>query len=247
MIIHKTYHTYRVDYPLIIQHGNLIDHPRSYNLDEIYRASIIELKQASLTAKYTYITRHGNDKIPEDILSDFKNKFPEIAQEESPDKILRIPTVWFTCYSESNNDILIIEKFLSEKDIKYFSESHNEYESLLQIPADGNYTVSIYEAINFPKFLHQVTQIGLNLLENADKGKFLTGYNQLEYRRSANDGELDRLESDLRQRLIKESSYYMENIEANDNERQNFWINFQRVHGQFSWPHFLFNICGIYA
>lgn len=181
MIIQKTYHTYRTDYPLMCQDGNLSYYPKSYNLDEIYRTSIIGLKQFSLIAKHTYITRHQRDKLPDQILPYFKDKFPEIAKEESHDKILRIPTVWFVCYAESYENIRAIEQFLSENDYKYFSDSHIEYESLLHIPLDGHYTTSTYEAITFPKFLHQITQIGLNLLENSDHGRFLHSFIKLNF------------------------------------------------------------------
>jgi len=231
----------------MIQEGNTSYCPAPYNLDEIYRTSIIGLKEISLVAQYTYITRHGNDKVPDEILPYFKENFPDIAKKESHDKVLRIPTVWLVCYTDNMDNLGVIENFLAEKDYKYFSDEHIEYESLCKIPFDGRYTTSAYEAATFPKYLEQITQIGLNLLENSDHGRSLDDFIKLELRKFANKTEPDQLELDLRQKLIKNSLYYFESIEKNDNERQEFWINFKRVYDRYSWPHFLFNICGITA
>lgn len=230
----------------MLQHKNLLSFPKPYNLDKIYRNSIIGLKKISLVARYTYIARHSNNKVPDQILPYFKGNFPDIAKEESHDKVLRIPTVWLVCYSDNKDNFGVIENFLSEKNYKYFPVKGIEYKSLSNIPF-GHYTTSANEAATFPKYLEQITQIGLNLLENSDHGKFLSDFIKLEFRKFTNNTEPNQLESDLRQKLIKDSLYYYENIEKIANERQEFWINFRKVYDRYSWPHFLFNICGINA
>jgi len=246
MIIHKTYKTYKDSYPLLleIERGSQVGVPRSHDLNALFHESILALKNASTLAKYTYITRHTNDDVPIDILNQFKSVFPSIASRESNKNKLRIPTVWFTCYSDNLDDLTKIAKYLSSKDFKYFPTDQNAYEDMTGIPPDNAYTINSYESSNFPKFLHQVTQIGLNLLENVDKGGFLTTFKYLELRTISDETELSRLERELKKTLKEESKYYSNKIESNENEKRTFWTHFRIVHGKRSWPHFLFNICG---
>jgi hypothetical protein len=52
--------------------------------------------------------------------------------------------------------------------------------------------------------------------------------------------------SNLKGELRGRSSYYREHVEVIASELDEFCSNFGRVHfGAYSWPHFLFNICGV--
>ena len=79
MIIQQTYHTYKHDFPLILNAGGKVKIPNGYNLDQTFRIQILDLGDLSTAARFTYIPRHTNDGIPDDILEEFKARFPDIA------------------------------------------------------------------------------------------------------------------------------------------------------------------------
>lgn len=210
---------------------------------------ILELSEINLLTKYTYITRHTNDTIPEEILCEFKNKFPNIVNLQRKGNVLGIPTVWFTCYAEKEEEVYSIIASLNKKGINYFTNGPTQYNSLEQIPPDQNYTTSALEAKTFPKFLHQVSQIGINILKDHESVDFLTAYKPLEWRQHADKTYLSNLQNELETKLSQKSSFYCEQIKKNGLEKAEFWENFQKAYIKegaiFSWPHFLFNICGI--
>jgi hypothetical protein len=98
MIIQQTYHTYKHDFPLILNAGGKVKIPNGYNLDQTFRIQILDLGDLSTAARFTYIPRHTNDGIPDDILEEFKARFPDIASAVHNGWSLGIPTIWFTCY-----------------------------------------------------------------------------------------------------------------------------------------------------
>jgi hypothetical protein len=246
MIIQQTYHTYKDDFPLILTGGDKVKIPNGYDLDQIFRIQILDLSDLSTAARFTYIARHTNDKIPDDILDEFKVKFPGIASAVHDGWSLSIPTIWFTCYFCNEAEITPMIDRLTQKGIKHYQGDPNHYASLSSIPPDNCYTVSQDEGRAFPKFLHQVTQIGLDLLRNSDRGVFLRQYKPLEYRQSSKSVRLESMFNMLKSELRARSSYYREHIEAIASEFDEFCSNFERVNFRaYSWPHFLFNICGV--
>ena len=249
MIIHQAFFTYKNDFPLLLRDNQRVAIPEPYDLNNIFKNLILELSKISLFTKFTYITRHTNDNIPEEILSGFKNKFPHIVDLQRKGNILGIPTVWFTCYAEKEEEVYSILTSLNKKGIKYFTNGPTQYNSLEQIPPDQNYTTSALEAKTFPKFLHQVSQIGIDLLKDHESVDFLAAYKPLEWRQHPDKTHLANLQNELEVELSQKSSFYCEKIKKDTLEKAEFCQNFQKAYIKdgaiFSWPHFLFNICGI--
>ncbi len=70
MMIQKIFQTYRDDYPLQLTSKNRI----SFNGDTLYELMtglILELSDLATAMPYFYISRHGNDKIPQESLAPF--------------------------------------------------------------------------------------------------------------------------------------------------------------------------------
>jgi len=246
MIVQQTYHTYKNDFPLILTAGDKVKIPNGYDLDQIFRIQILDLSDLSTAARFTYIARHTNDKIPDGILEEFKARFPGIAYAVHNGWSLGIPTIWFTCYFCNEVEITPMINRLTQKGIKHYQENPNYYTSLSSIPPDNCYTVCQDEARAFPKFLHHVTQIGLDLLRSSERGVFLRQYKPLEYWQPSNAAQFESMFNMLKSELRARSSYYREHIEAIASEFDEFCCNFGRVNfGTYSWPHFLFNICGV--
>lgn len=220
MIIKKVFHTYKEDFPFL--RGNQVLFDR-LNLDNLFKNLILELSELSTIPKYCYITRHTDDMMP----------------------TFWTPTVWFVIYSETYEIIESIRKKLEQNKIKYLEDDSEIYDSVDSIPPDNNYTTTKDEAITFPKFLHQVTQIAIGLLKNNSTNK-LNELNELEWMQG-NESELGSKIEELREHLINNSKYYLEKIK-NTGEEVEFWINFKKVYinqNVYSWPHFLFNLCGV--
>jgi hypothetical protein len=148
----------------------------------------------------------------------------------------------------NETEIISITDRLTQKGIKHYQENPNYYDSLRSIPPDDCYTVTQDEASIFPKFLRQVTQIGIDLLRSSDQGIFLRQYKPLEFRESPNPAQLESMFNMLKSELRLRSNYYNAHIEAIASEFDAFCSNFGRVNVRnrriSSWPHFLFNICG---
>jgi hypothetical protein len=58
--------------------GDKVKIPNGYDLDQIFRIQILDLSDLSTATRFTYITRHTNDKIPDNILEEFKARFPAL-------------------------------------------------------------------------------------------------------------------------------------------------------------------------
>lgn len=252
MIIQQVFKTYKDDFPLIATlDTNQILPPPNYNIVELKRKLILELAEISHIPLYCYITRHDDDEMRDDILLPFLNKFTDFENycENNLDNLLafRIPTIWYVAYVNSESEVKFIEEKLLEKNIGYQkNEDAHISDSIDSIKPDKHYTTDQYEASNFPIFLHQVTQIGIDLLKRPESIRKLKELRNLEgmIYTKADDKRHDLLE--LRKHLIANSKYYKENI-GNDNEvNEAFWFNFQRVYDKYSWPHFLFNICDVH-
>jgi hypothetical protein len=243
MITQQTYHAYKNDFPLILTASDKVKIPNGYDLEQIFRIHILDLGDLSTAARFTYIARHTNDKIPDGILEEFKARFPGIASAVHNGWSLGIPTIWFTCYFCNEVEITPMIDRLTQKGIKHYQENPNHYASLSSIPPDSCYTVNQDEAGAFPKFLHQVTQIGLDLLRSSERAVFLRQYKPLEYWQSSKSAQLESMFNMLKIELRARSSYYREHIEAIASEFDEFCSHFGRVNVRngriYSWPHFL--------
>ncbi len=259
MIIKTIFYTYKKDFPLIkIQPDNSAPYPSNITQDEfgeslnkLHKNLILELAQFIKIPQYCYIARHTGIPPKDKPLNTFKNRFDySNIHPESKDGIL---TVWFAIYTESEEFVNSIKTELENKEIEFWN-SNNTYDSFELITEDDSYmsTVAeqrIKERKMFPKFLHQITQIGIDLLKNNSES-ILSQVPELEWRTLERTQNIDLNPKmvKLRSSLEKESRYYRAEIHRNKSERKVFWLNFKRfyeINGVlYSWPHFLFNICG---
>ena len=251
MIIRQVFHTYREDFPLIRVWSphNRIRLPASFDLDDLIRELIMELSDLTDIPRFSYITRHTNDTLPNDHLSPFRKKFAKFVAKQGQTSTFSVPTVWFIAYCESSDTVSMIGEKFDERQIKYFEDNPEIYASTASIPPDGNYTTTNIEARTFPKFLHQVTQIGIDLLRYPNSIDRLTQLNSLEWMQGLTQSEIDSQISVLENHLQEKSQFYRENVCRTDTEKRRFWTNFRKVYEKdstiFSWPHFLFNICRV--
>jgi len=249
MFIRQILHTYKKNFPPIKlslnRKGKKCFHPSDEIL--IWNLStdlILELSQFSTLPKYCYITRHDNDIIPNENLKEhlkcWERNLEEVIDTTGKHYLLGISTVWFVAYSESTELIELIKEKIVQKDIKIFMDNPEVYNSIEEIPPDNQYTKTKDEAKMFPEFLHQITQIGIDLLRIPNSINELRQFKSLEWCPGSNI-EINNLKSFL----VKKSKYYEDVIEINNTVRNQFWANFQIIRYGYSWPHFLFNICGI--
>ena len=208
---------------------------------------ILELSELTSLPIFAYIARHSNDKIPQKHLDPFLSKFHDFANHYGQNQQYNIPTVWFVGYFDKEDLIAELRRRLDEKNVKYFEESYkyDSFESIKQ-----RYYDNPRDARLFLKFLYHVTKIGIELLSvlnNREKLKSLKplekqfGYQNVESMKN----DLMELEQYLRQN----SQYYQRHIYTEETELKKFWNNFQKIKATvrpYSWPHFLFNICGVY-
>lgn len=245
MIIQQLFHTYKADFPLIaVLPEKKVIYPEGIDRGSLFKNLIIELSELTGEPKYCYMARHENDSVPNDKLKPFQIKFKTFLdavrkRSNFGDCEPSLPTVWFVVYSEGKKSIGLIRQRLNEKQIEYFEETCGEHESIDTILPNNSETTND-EARAFPKFLHQTTQMGIDLLKTDAEGKL----KELKSLESMQGPSLDSHISQLETHLKDYSIYYKESIEADPNERRRFWTNFKIVHGKHSWPHFLFNICG---
>ena len=250
MIIQKIFHTFRDDFPLL-SNGRL---PPSFDLntyDNLITSLILDLSDLTSFSRFTYITRHTNDNIPKDHLEPFLINFGEFVQRLGSAEPYNIPTVWFVEHFVDYDMVSKIRSSIDAKNIKYF-ESGGEYGSFEEI--NDSYWNNKQDAQLFPKFLHQVTMIGIDLLSAHESRRKLEQFKCLELLQYKS---AERLKSDLMEieRCLNESSEYYRNfIRAEASEHKEFWKNFTKVKKTVlgdgsmqlgSWPHFLFNICGV--
>ncbi|MCG2779186.1 MAG: hypothetical protein L6406_26220 [Desulfobacterales bacterium] len=219
-------------------------------LDDLMTGLILGLSDIARLLPLTYITRHTNDKIPPQHLAPFLTKFHEFVDYFGKNQPYNIPTVWFVGHFQDYDSIKKVRQKLDQKNLKYF-EGGEEYDSFEQI--GKNYCEEREDAKLFVKFLHQVTMIGIDLLLTADYKQKLKQLGRLEYMRYPDTKNvMEEVKSDLKdmERYLRQNSqYYREHIVADESEYKQFWVNFTKRKsseaGTGSWPHFLFNICGV--
>lgn len=235
MIIKKRFHTYRKEFPIAI--NNMV--PLSW----INQATglILDLSELCKIPKYCYITRHTDDVPDSNHLEPFKERFREIVNQNQAAKF-GIPTIWFVAYLESYEPLNLIKNKLSDMNIKYWEVDAEEYNSIESISTD-DYAPTPEEAKMFPKFLHQVTQISIDLLRNDATSKLV----ELKELESMQGSDLDSKINELKEHLEANSKYYRKTVERTETEKSEFWSNFRITHLErdASWPHFLFNTCGV--
>lgn len=144
-----------------------------------------------------------------------------------------------------------IQERIDAKDINYF-ESGGEYGSFEEI--NDSYWDDKRDSQLFPKFLHQLTMIGIDILSVPESVIKLKQFECLEWLQHAS---AERMQSDLTEMeryLTQNSQYYRDFMKVEISEYNEFWENFKKVkktdlgNGKSqlgSWPHFLFNICGV--
>lgn len=242
MIIKETIHTYKESFPIIRIVGQKVYRPRGYDLHSLWDSLIIELSEISKISKYFYVARHTDDQIPDLILAGFKNRFLEFVECYGKNSRFGVPTVWLVIYVEDEKSISKIKTVLHERDIKYFEGESVKYESIEKIPRDNKYTTTANEAKEFPKFLHQITHIAVDLIKTSDSKNKLRELGCLEGMIGNN---IEFKIRELKDYLENSSQYYRDYVSADEREKSGFWMNFRRVHGVYSWPHFLFNAVGI--
>ncbi len=243
MIIKKTIHTYKESFPIIRIVGQRVYPPPGYDLHSLWDGLIIELSGIGKISKYFYVARHTDDRIPDPILSIFKNKFQKFVECYGKDSRFGVPTVWLVIYVEDEDCGSTIKTLLRMRDLKYFLGKSEEYESIEEIPYDNNYTTTANEAKEFPKFLHQTTHIAIDLIKISGSRNKLRELQCLD-KMIGNNIEFKIRE--LKDYLENSSQYYRDYVSADESEKSRFWMNFRRVHGVYSWPHFLFNAVGIF-
>lgn len=216
-------------------------------LPYLFTDLILDLSDMCDIPQYCYMARHNPDTIPEKHLLPFREKYSALVDTFAEWSIYWIPTIWFVVYARTDGELRQIEGRLTEKNVGFSKDQNpNRYESISKLGLEDNkgYVVNDYESSAFPKFLHQTTQIGVDLLKNPKSIEKLGELRDLEGMRY---NSIEKKTADLRElqgHLIRNSKYYRKDIEQTD-ELSPFWDNFQRVYGMHSWPHFLFNICGV--
>ncbi len=243
MIIKEIIHTYKESFPIVRILGQRVYPPSGYDCHSLWDGLIIELSESSNISKYFYVARHTDDRIPNLVLTGFKNRFSKFVECYDEDSQFGVPTVWLVIYVEDEDSGNEIKRLIRKRGIKYFEGQHEEYASIEKIPCDDNYTTTANEAEEFPKFLHQITRIAIDLIKISDLKNKLRELKCLD-KMIGNDIEFKIRE--LKDYLENSSQYYRDYIAANEIEKSSFWMNFRRVHGVYSWPHFLFNAVGIF-
>lgn len=247
MIIQQTFHTYKDNFPLLINNQLRLD------FDYLITGLILELSELSSLPLFAYMARHSTDKIPQKYLDPFLSKFHDFVNHHGQNQQYNIPTVWFVGYFDKEDLITEVRRRLDEKNVKYFEES-NKYDSFESIKQ--RYYDNTKDARLFLKFLHQVTKIGIDLLSVPDYRQKLNSLKPLEkmkfHYKSVESRERDLMQ--MEQYLRQNSQYYQKYISTEETELKKFWNNFQKVKATnmsdgtvslCSWPHFLFNICGV--
>ncbi len=250
MIIQRIFHTYKEDFPLLI--NNCL--PPSFKAcicDGMFKGLILELSDLTSLPRYSYIARHTNDKIPENHLAPFLSKFKDFAQQLGKNQSYNIPTVWFVGFFDAEKEIDEVRRQLDKKGVKYFEDGgkYDSYENINQCYWDNK-----KDAHLFPKFLNQVTLIGIDLLSEPMTKLKLKELECLEWLQYKSEESRQSDLKKMRRYLNEKSQFYREQIEEDQSECDEFWENFKKIkitdkgNGKAclgSWPHFLFNICGV--
>lgn len=250
MIIQKVFHTYKEDFPLLSK-GRIAFGFDANALDTLFASLIMDLSELTSLTQYTYITRHTNDKIPIEHLKPFLTKFRNFVSYLGLKESYGIPTVWFVGHFESQDQIKNIRERLDKIGVRYF-ETGSELNSFEEI--NDTYWKKKSDAEVFIEFLHQVTMIGIDLLSGTDFKQKLEQLKRLEWMQYASEEAMEPDLKEMERYLNEKSPYYIKEIAVDVNKRAGFWKNFTKIKvtpqsggsvGLGSWPHFLFNICGV--
>lgn len=249
MIIQHVFHTYKNNFPILSKCRLPISYDGNMT-DSLITGLILELSELTLLPRFSYITRHINDTIPQEQLEPFLGRFPGFVDLIGEDGPFNIPTVWFVGYFDAQDTIAKVRAGLYRKQIGYFEE-HGKYDSFEAL--NHSYWDKKDDAERFPKFLHQLTKIGLDLLEVPKAIVGLKQLNCLEWLGYQNIGNLRADLKKIESLLKNHSAYYINNIDKSEIAKKEFWDDFQKIkinkkgNGKVSlgsWPHFLFNVCG---
>lgn len=245
MIIKETIHTYKESFPIIAGQNGYP--PPGYDRHSLWDGLIIELSEIGKISKYFYVARHTDDRIPDLILTRFKNRFSEFVECYGKDSRFGVLTVWLVIYVEDEDSGNKIKRLIRKRDIKYFEGQHEKYESIEKIPYDNNYTTTANEAKEFPKFLHQITHIAIDLIKISGSKDKLRELECLDWMIGSN---IEFKIRELKDYLENSSQYYRDYVSVDEREKSSFWMNFRRVYVRggyrYSWLHFLFNAVGIF-
>ena len=207
---------------------------------------ILELSDLAAIIPFSYISRHTNDKIPPVRLAPFLTKFSSFVNALEKDQTYKIPTIWFVGHFKDYESAAEAQKRIDAKNVKYFNKS-KKYNSFEEI--NDSYWDDKRDAEPFIKFLHQATMIGIDLLKTADYKEKLKALGRLEYMQYTTIEDAKSDFKEMKRYLRKSSPYYIKNITADTSEHKKFCVNFTKWKsskaGTGSWPHFLFNICGL--
>ena len=253
MIIQKIFHTYKENFPLTLlkDRDNIYLSFNGNALDSLMTGLILELSDLATLPPFAYISRHTPDKkVPPEDLASFLARFQAFVNHHGKDRPYYIPTAWLVGHFQDYDLIAEVRQKLDQKNVKYF-ESGEEYDSLAQF--NQSYWDEKSDAEPFVKFLHQATMIGIDLLSTADYKQKLNQLGRLEYMRYPDtENVMEEVKSDMKEMehyLRENSPYYKTHLIPNVSEYKEFWENFTKWKtsevGAGSWPHFLFNICGV--
>lgn len=228
--------------------------PSSYSadiLDDLMTGLILELSDLSTLLPYGYISRHTHGKTPLDHLAPFLARFHEFVDHFGKDETYTLPTVWLVGHFQNQESITRVRQKLEEKSVKYFDDGE-EYDSYDQF--NQSYWDEKSDAERFVKFIHQTTLIGIDLLRTVDYKQKLDQLGRLQWMRYTAPEDVKSDLKEMERYLWASSPFYRDHIADNPSEYKEFWQNFTKIkatpqpNGQEllgSWPHFLFNICGI--
>jgi hypothetical protein len=252
MIIQKVFHTYKDDFPLLLPSQNRM----SFNGNALYKLMTnltLELSDLAAIVPFSYISRHTGDKIPPEHLAPFLSKFSWFVDALGKDQTFKIPTIWFVGHFKDYESAAEAQKRIDTKNIKYFDES-NKFNSFEEI--NDSYWDDKRDAEPFIKFLHQTTMIGIDLLSVPDVKRKLEQLKGLEWMQYASEEAMKPELKEMERYLDEKSPYYNKEIGSDVNKHAGFWKNFTKIKvtsqpdgrvGLGSWPHFLFNTCGVFS
>ena len=246
MIIKTVFHTYRDSFPLI-GNGRLPPPLNKDNLVDQMTSLILDLSDLISSSYFAFMARHTNDTIPKEHLDPFLTKYSNFVDSHGQDKKYNIPAVWLVGHFKTWEEATGARLGLGKKGVKYFEDS-DEYDSFESIY--HKYWDNKIDAHLFPKFLHQVTMIGIDLLKTYGFKQKLTKLKRLEWLQYENNVNMNSDLMEMKIYLKENSQYYQGHIFNETSEYEKFWKNFVKIKGDRriglgSWPHFLFNICGV--
>lgn len=249
MIIQKIFHTYKKNFPLLCDRQI----PKQFEgkkILDIMKNLILEMKELTSSEFSTYITRHTDDQLPEDVLKPFKIKYQNFVNYFGHSSGYYLPTIWFVGFFKTNKQIENIIRYFNNKNIGFYTTGNN-IRSYTEI--NETYWDCEEDAKIFPKYLYQTTMIGLDILFYNRDISILKEVGKLEWMQYSDEQKKKTDIKKLQDYLLKNSPFYKENIYSDMLSFDQYWQNFNKVTitkmensslKLGSWPHFLFNICG---